>query len=47
MKKIGYLLSFLLIGILMPVAIWVAAFVALYQNRKSERHVEEPALQIR
>ncbi len=45
MKKIGYALSFLFVGMLMPVAIWVAAGVALF-GRKPQRQAEEPVLQV-
>ncbi len=46
MKNLGYMLSFLLIGILMPVAIWVAAGVAIFQNRGPRRRAEEPVPQV-
>jgi len=46
MKKLGYLLSFLFIGMLMPVAIWVAAGVAFFGGRKPRRRAEEPVYQV-
>jgi hypothetical protein len=46
MKNLGYMFSFLLIAMFMPVAIWVAAAVALMQNRKSRGTAEEPVLQV-
>jgi hypothetical protein len=46
MKNLGYMFSFLLIAIFMPVAIWVAAGVAMVQNRRPRRHAEEPVLQV-
>ena len=45
MKKLGYVLTFLLIGMLMPVAIWVAAAVALF-GRRPVRPAEEPVFQV-
>jgi len=44
MKKIGYALTFLAIGMLMPVAIWVAA-AALFSKRPARR-AEEPVYQV-
>jgi len=37
MKRFGYGLAFLGIGMLMPVAIWVAAVVALFGKRTPRR----------
>jgi hypothetical protein len=45
MKGLLYMLGFLLIGILMPVAIWVAAAVALFGKRPTPRGAEEPVFQ--
>jgi len=45
MKRAGYFLLFLLVGILMPLAIWVAAGAALF-SRRPKRTAEEPVFQV-
>lgn len=45
MKRLGYALTFLAIGMLMPVAIWVAAAVAIFGSRPVRR-AEEPVFQV-
>jgi len=45
MKRFGYLMGFLALGILMPVAIWVAAGAALFSKRPARR-AEEPVYQV-
>jgi hypothetical protein len=45
MKRLGYVLTFLAIGMLMPVAIWVAAAAALFSKRPARR-AEEPVYQV-
>lgn len=46
MKNLGYMFSFLALAVFMPVAIWVAAGVAMIQNRRPKRPAEEPVLQV-
>ncbi|MFC1873985.1 hypothetical protein ACFLYX_01650 [Chloroflexota bacterium] len=42
MKRVGYLLLFVMVGLLMPLGIWVAGGSALYQSRKQAKILKQP-----